>query len=161
MGSIFAAAAIVPYRETKRGDARNYGKRKRTLPLVTERKPMLHMPTRKSLFAFTAAGALALCAALGMSTPSFAAGGQSGAITGTVDDAAGAPVAGAEILLSAPTGRYRAHTDKRGKFTVIGVLAVTYTLTVEQNGVVRATQPDVSVDGDQTVDVGTISLPAS
>jgi protocatechuate 3,4-dioxygenase beta subunit len=122
---------------------------------------MLHMPTRKSLFALSAAGALSLCTILGTTTPAFAAGGQSGAITGTVDDSAGAPIAGAEILLSAPTGRYRAHTDKHGKFSVIGVLAVTYTLTVAQNGVVRATEPNVSVDGDQTVDVGTISLPAS
>ena len=58
-------------------------------------------------------------------------------------------------------GRYRAHTDKRGKFTVLGGLAVTYTLTVQQNGVVHATEPDVAVDGDQTVDVRPISLPAS
>jgi protocatechuate 3,4-dioxygenase beta subunit len=122
---------------------------------------MLHMPTRKHLLTFAAAGALTLCAAFSTTTPSFAAGGQSGTITGAVADASGKPVAGADILLSAPTGRYRAHTDRRGTFTVIGVLAVTYTLTVQQNGVVKATQSGIAVDGDQTVDVGTISLPAS
>ncbi len=122
---------------------------------------MHHSITRKRLLSFAAAGALALCAAFTTTTPSFAAGGQSGTITGAVADASGAPVAGADILLSAPTGRYHAHTDRRGKFTVIGVLAVTYTRSVQQNGIVKATQPGIAVDGDQTVDVGTISLPAS
>jgi protocatechuate 3,4-dioxygenase beta subunit len=122
---------------------------------------MQHTSTRKRALSFAAAGALALCAAFSGAAPSSAAGGQSGTITGSVADASGAPVAGADVLLSAPTGRYRTHTDRHGRFSVIGVLAVTYTLTVQQNGVVRATQPGIAIDGDQTVDVGTISLAPS
>jgi hypothetical protein len=78
-----------------------------------------------------------------------------------VVDAGNAPAAGADVVLNGPMGRYTAHTGTSGKFTLVGVLADTYTLTVHQGGVLKISQPGIGVIGDQTVDLGTIVLPAS
>src|SRR5258708_39918276 len=108
-----------------------------------------------------AAGALALSTLFLPAAPSLAAGGQRGIIRGTVVDARNAPVSDSEIVLTGPNGRYKAHTDARGRFNLIGVLVNTYTFTVRKDGVVKINQPGIAVIGDQTQDLGTIAFPAS
>jgi hypothetical protein len=107
-----------------------------------------------------AAGALALGTLFLPAAPSLAAGGQRGIISGTVVDASNAPVSDSEVLLAGPNARYKAHTDERGRFNLIGVLVNTYTLTVRKDGAVKIHQPDIAVIGDQTQDLGTIAFPA-
>ena len=99
--------------------------------------------------------------ALSNAKPVFAAGGQTGSITGLVVDAVDAPVPDADITLTGPGGRYSAHTNARGKFTLLGVLSETYTLIIKRNGTIRVSQPGIGVIGDQTTDLGRIVLPTA
>jgi hypothetical protein len=112
-------------------------------------------------FLTLAAGALALSTLFFPAAPSFAAGGQRGLIRGMVVDASNEPVSGSEIVLTGPNGRYTARTDERGRFTIIGVLVNSYTLTVRKGGNVKINQPDIAVIGDQTQDLGKIVFPFS
>ena len=82
-------------------------------------------------------------------------------VRGSVADASGNAVSGADVTLNGPNGRYTAHTDGRGKFSLLGVLSDTYTLTVRKDGAVKISQPNIGVTGDQTLDLGTIRLPAT
>jgi Carboxypeptidase regulatory-like domain len=117
------------------------------------------MPTRQRLLSLAAIATLALAAF--HAAPALAAGGQRGTITGTIVDASDAPVPDADVTLAGPGGRFTAHTNARGKFTLLGVLTETYTLTVRCSGTVRVNQPGIGVIGDQTVDLGKIVLPAA
>jgi Carboxypeptidase regulatory-like domain len=117
------------------------------------------MLERKRFLTIAAGAALALSAFTTVAAPALAAGGQTGVIRGTVVDASNAALTGADVTLTAPTGRYTAHTDGHGKFVLVGVLADTYTLTVRKDGTVRISQPGVGVVGDDTVDLGTSIAP--
>lgn len=119
------------------------------------------MPTRPRFLSLAAIAILTLATAFSQTAPVRAAGGQTGSITGTVVDASDAPVNDADITLTGPGGRYTAHTNARGKFTLLGVLTETYTLSVKSSGTVRVNQPGIAVVGDQTVDLGKIALPAA
>jgi hypothetical protein len=114
------------------------------------------MLERKRFLTLAAGAVLTLGAFTGVAAPAFAAGGQTGVIRGTVVDTSNAALTGADVVLTAPSGRYTAHTDAHGKFVLVGVLADTYTLTVRKDGTVRINQPGVGVVGDDTVDLGTI-----
>lgn len=119
---------------------------------------MLHMPSRKRVFSFATIGAVALCSVLSHTTPSVAA--EPGVIYGKVVDAWNAGVAGASITLSAPAGRYRARTNSKGEFAIVGVTADTYTLTVRKDAIVKMNESGIGVAEDQITDLGTISLQA-
>ncbi|HTQ81280.1 MAG TPA: carboxypeptidase-like regulatory domain-containing protein, partial [Thermoanaerobaculia bacterium] len=79
--------------------------------------------------------AAALILALALAGSLWAAG--EGRISGTVVDAAGAPVAGAKISITSPEFKYFQDktTDSKGKFTLI-VLDATrkYTIKIEKDG---------------------------
>ncbi len=117
------------------------------------------MLERKHFLTYAASAALTLSALATIATPAFAAGGQTGIIRGTIVDGSNAALTGADVMLTAPGGRYTAHTDTHGKFVLVGVIADTYTLTVRKDGTVRINQPGVGVVGDDTVDLGTIVAP--
>jgi hypothetical protein len=119
------------------------------------------MLQRKPFLTLSAGMALALSSLVFEAAPSLAAGGQTGSIRGTIVDANSTAVAGADVTLKGPSARYAAHTDGRGQFIMVGVLTDVYTLTVRQNGTVKINQPNIGVVGDGTVDLGTITLPAS
>ncbi len=87
-----------------------------------------------------------------------AAGGTSGTISGTVVDASGSGVSGADVTLRAPTGRYVAHTDGRGTFKIINVAIDTYTVVVHKDGFADQTLTGVEPIGDQSEDLGSITL---
>lgn len=58
-----------------------------------------------------------------------------GAISGTVTDAASnAPISGAAVAAVSPSGTYRATTNARGFFVLVGVSPDTYTLTISKAG---------------------------
>ncbi len=87
--------------------------------------------------------------------PTFAAGGQTGALQGTVVDAASkAPVAGARVVAAAPSARYTATTDKNGFFQFNGVTVDTYTVSITVGGYETSTVSGVTIQGDQTVTLG-------
>jgi hypothetical protein len=117
------------------------------------------MLERKHFLTLAASAALTLSTLASVAAPAFAAGGQTGAIRGTIVDASNAALTGADVTLVAPTGRYTAHTDGHGKFVMVGVLTDTYTLTVRKDGTVRVNQPGIGIVGDNTLDLGTIIAP--
>jgi hypothetical protein len=91
--------------------------------------------------------------------PASAAGGQYGSIQGVVIDAkTKAPVVGATISAASPTGQFRAVTDSRGSFSILGVNVDTYTVSIEAKGYEAYTLAGVTVFGDQAANVGQVSL---
>jgi hypothetical protein len=102
--------------------------------------------------------AVALSLLLTSLSPAFAAGGQTGNVQGVVvDQATKAPLAGATINIASPTGSYSGKTDGRGQFQIVGLQVDTYVLTVTAPGFQTLTVAGVTVGGDQTVNVGTLS----
>lgn len=91
--------------------------------------------------------------------PAFAVGGQTGALQGTVvDGTTKAPVSGAAIVAAAPSARYTATTDKNGFFQLNGVTVDTYSLSISAPGYETFTLSGVTVQGDQTVNLGPQTL---
>ena len=113
---------------------------------------------------------IASCTALAMiagllasfSAPASAAGGQYGAIAGyVIDGKTKAAVSGASISAASPTGQFKASTDVRGYFNIPGVNVDTFTVSIEAKGYDPLTYTGVTVFGDQTVNLGQISLTKS
>ena len=73
--------------------------------------------------------------------PSFAVGGVTGSLNGTVLNDAKEPVVGAEVSVSAPSGTFKARTNARGFFSIIGVASDTYTVSVSVPGYQTITIP--------------------
>ncbi len=89
----------------------------------------------------------------------FAAGGQYGNISGTVvDGKTNSAVAAAKVTFVSPSGSFRAVTTASGSFTIDGITADTYLLTVEATGFDALSEPGVTVIGDQTNTLGAIRL---
>jgi hypothetical protein len=78
-------------------------------------------------------------------TPAGAAESTTGLIVGTVTGVSGVAIANATVKAVAPSGRYSAVTDARGRFVVLGVTPDTYVVSVEATGYEAATQSDVRV----------------
>jgi len=82
------------------------------------------------------------------STLAFAQGGsQTSTLTGTVADAQGAVIPGADIVVknNATNVTFQAVSDARGEFVVPGLLPGTYTLTVSLMGFKTFVSPDVKM----------------
>ena len=104
--------------------------------------------------------AMLLVAALMFTTagPAYAAGGQTGNISGTVQDASShLPLANARVDAVSPTGTYRTQTDSKGFFSILGLSVDTYTITIELQGYQSVTQPGVTIQGDANLSLGTLS----
>ncbi len=91
-------------------------------------------------------------------TPAFALGGVTGNVAGVVVDAAKAPVKGATVTLAAPSGTFKATTDDNGRFSINGVSVDTYTVTITAQGFETAQENGVTVQGDQTLQIGNVTL---
>jgi len=95
----------------------------------------------------------------GTCAPSFAAGGQTGNVNGTLMDATTqAVIAGAKVTASSPSNSASTTTDSHGFFGFIGLPVDTYTLTVTAPGYDIFSLAGVTVQGDQTVNVGSVTL---
>ncbi len=87
--------------------------------------------------------------------PAFAAGGQTGAIQGTVIDAATkAALPNVAIVAASPSGRYTAQTDARGFFSINGINVDTYAVSFTRAGYDTFTVSGVTIQGDQTINLG-------
>lgn len=89
----------------------------------------------------------------GLRVPAFAAEATTGTIAGTVLDAAGNPVSGAHVVATAPSGRYEARTDARGRFALLGVTPDSYDVTVDQAQFQQAQRNGNTVIPGQTTTV--------
>jgi Carboxypeptidase regulatory-like domain len=88
-----------------------------------------------------------------------AAGGETGNLAGTVvDSVSKAPVKNARVTAASPSGTQIAHTDGRGFFTLLGLPVDTYTLSVESPGYDSVILNGITVVGDQSLGLGTISM---
>ncbi len=77
--------------------------------------------------------------------PVAAAEATTGSIVGTVSDTSGKPVSGARVAVASPSGRAGATTDARGRFTILGLVADTYTVSVQATGFRSVSQSGVNV----------------
>jgi len=91
---------------------------------------------------------LLLCAAFLFSGEGWAQE-SAGALQGTLENAAGAPLAGAVVHLNGATGEVKATTDGEGKFHVGGLTAGQYQLTVDANGRAMKFAHPVDVSGGE------------
>ena len=95
----------------------------------------------------------------GTCVPAFAAGGQTGNVNGTLlDGTTQAAVAGARVVASSPSNSATATTDGHGFFSFIGLPVDTYTLTITAPSYDVFTLAGVTVQGDQTVNVGSVTV---
>ncbi len=76
---------------------------------------------------------------------------STGNITGTVTSDAGAPVAGASVSSSSPSGTYRATTDAHGFYSILNMAPDTYTLTLSAEGYDPTVIAGVTVFQDQSI----------
>jgi hypothetical protein len=91
--------------------------------------------------------------------PASAAGGLYGNLNGIVRDATShTPIADALVQAKSGSGSYRARTDARGSFTIVGMAVDSYTVTVTAEGHETLSIPGVTVFGDETDTIGTVSL---
>ena len=91
--------------------------------------------------------------------PVFAAGGQTGNLSGTVVDAqTKAPIAGATVNVVSPSGNYHAKTGSNGFFSILGLNVDSYTVSVEQGGYEAQSLSGITITGDQTANLGSIGL---
>jgi hypothetical protein len=90
------------------------------------------------------------------SAAAFAAGGQVGNLRGGpfIDAKTKAPIADALVVATSPTGTYRAHTDARGLFNILGMNVDTYTVTISKQGYQPESFPGQTLIGDGTLDLG-------
>ncbi|HEX8806349.1 MAG TPA: carboxypeptidase regulatory-like domain-containing protein [Candidatus Aquilonibacter sp.] len=104
------------------------------------------------------AGILALFFGLVTVSPVLAAGGLYGNLRGSVKDAkTGAPIAGAAVVAKAGSGVYSAKTDASGTYSIIGMNADTYTVSVTAAGYTTENVTGVTVFGDET-DLANVTL---
>lgn len=80
-------------------------------------------------------------------TPATALAAESttGTIVGSIRSTTGAPIVDARVGAAAASGRYTARSDARGNFTMLGVVADTYVVSVVSDGYADATQAGVTV----------------
>ena len=77
--------------------------------------------------------------------------GTTGALSGKVlDTATQAPVAGAKVTATSPSGSATTTTDKNGSFTFLSLSPDTYALSVTDAGYDPATLSGITVQADQT-----------
>jgi len=128
--------------------------------LLSERLQLLFFTVRRIARLRDLAAAV-LTAALLLATvaPSFAAGGQSGSLQGViVSGSTNQPLSGVVVTAVSPTGRYTTKTDSHGQFQIIGVNVDTYTLSFSLAGYESGAVSGVTVQGDQTQNIGTETL---
>jgi Carboxypeptidase regulatory-like domain len=96
----------------------------------------------RSLCAFIAASFIG-------STLVHAAELTTGAIIGSVQTTAGAPVSDARVLAVSPSGRYAAISDSKGAFVILGVMPDTYTITAQAKGYETGTEVSTVLPGER------------
>ena len=91
-------------------------------------------------------------------TPAFAAGGLTGNVSGQVLNTTNAPINGATVALSSPSGTYTQKTDAHGRFNFLYVAIDTYVISVQAPGYLPVSRAGITVTGDITAELGVITL---
>ncbi len=94
--------------------------------------------------------ALAILAAF-VFQETWALAGTTGALSGNVRDASGAPVAGASVTASSSSQTATTTTDGTGHFSFVSLAPDTYTVAVSKEGYDNISQSGISVFADQQV----------
>jgi Carboxypeptidase regulatory-like domain len=89
--------------------------------------------------------ALSVLATIGSSAAARAAESTTGTIVGIVRSTSGLPIPDAGVSAVSNAGRYAARTDVRGSFTLLGVVAGTYVVSVSASGYADASQTGIGV----------------
>ncbi len=95
---------------------------------------------------------------LASAAPSFAAGGETGNVNGTIHDNTGKVVASATVSLASPSGSFKQQTSAQGTFQFLGVPVDTYTISVQAQGFQPFGQPGITVTGGITTPLGVLAL---
>ncbi|HEV7180108.1 MAG TPA: TonB-dependent receptor, partial [Candidatus Baltobacteraceae bacterium] len=78
----------------------------------------------------------------------WALAGTTGGISGQVTNDAGAPIAGAKVLLNSPSQQGAATTDNSGRFTLLSLAPDTYSIAIEKEGYDPVSYTGVSIFAD-------------
>ncbi len=115
----------------------------------------MHLAARQILLVIVILGLVAgMVACTGDTGPAGAPAVDRGTITGTVDDPAGTPAAGASISTDPPTAT--AQTDAAGRFTLASIPIGAYTVVASKAGYVDARLSAVGVGAGSTVHVSLV-----
>jgi hypothetical protein len=80
--------------------------------------------------------------------------GTTGSVNGVVTEATtNTPLAGARVTMTSPSQQTSGNTDAQGRFTFISLAPDTYTLTVTATGHQTVTQPGITVQADQNLNL--------
>jgi hypothetical protein len=103
--------------------------------------------------------ALVLCFGVSVAAPAYAAGGQTGNLSGQIlDNDSSAPISGATVAAVSPSGSGSSKTDGQGRFSILGLPVDTYTVSVEAQGYEAYAQTGITVTGDQTLALGSVKI---
>jgi hypothetical protein len=114
--------------------------------------------TLRRLIAAVTVATFVLGSLLAVQSAALAVGGQNGSLAGTVQTDQHEPVPDALVTAASPSGSYHARTDAKGFFSLLGLPADTYTVSIERAGFQTQTITGVTVLGDQTQNLNTIVL---
>jgi hypothetical protein len=89
--------------------------------------------------------ALSVVATIAPVGPAAASESTTGTIVGIVRSTSGLPIPGAGVSAVSNAGRYAARTDMRGSFTLLGIAAGTYAVSVSASGYADASQAGIGV----------------
>ena len=90
----------------------------------------------------------------------WALAGTTGGLSGNVKDDASAPVSGATITASAPSGTSTTPTDAAGHFVFLSLAPDTYIVTMTKSGYSPSSLSGITVFADQTQTVSIAAHPA-
>ena len=102
--------------------------------------------------------ALLLAFFAGSVAPTFAAGGTTGGIQGTITDSTGAPVGGASVTIASPSQTTKTTTAANGYFSATALPVDTYTVSVESKGYQSLVLRGITVQGDTIAQLGPQTL---
>lgn len=103
--------------------------------------------------------ALVFCFGFSVAAPAFAAGGQTGNLSGQIlDNDTSGPVVNATVAAVAPSGSGSTKTDGQGRFSILGLPVDTYTVSVQAPGYEPYAQQGITVTGDQTLALGSLKM---
>jgi hypothetical protein len=95
---------------------------------------------------------------LSMRAPALAVGGQVGSLSGNIVGDQHEPIADAAVTAASPSGSYHARTDAKGFFSLLGLPADTYTVSIEKPGYQAQTITGVTILGDGSQTINTVTL---
>jgi hypothetical protein len=101
----------------------------------------------------TVVGLLLVLALFSSTVGTLFAAGTTGSIDGTVTDATGAPVAGVIVTATSPTGVFKATTNAKGFYVILGINPDTFVVSFTKTGFDQQSLTGVSIVQDGTAEL--------